>query len=64
MIIVTRLRGGSFAINSDQIEIIDQTPDTVVTLLNGHKYVIKETISEVISLIESFRGRCQRPEVL
>lgn len=64
MITLTRIRGESFALNSDQIEIIDQTPDTVITLLNGHKYIVKEKITEVISLIESFKRNCQRTVVL
>lgn len=64
MITLTRIRGGSFALNSDQIETVEQTPDTVVTLLNGHKYVVKESVAEVISMIESFRRNCQRPTVL
>ncbi len=64
MITLTRIRGGSFALNSDQIETVEQTPDTVITLLNGHKYVVKESVAEVISMIESFRRNCQRPTVL
>jgi flagellar protein FlbD len=55
MVELTRLRGEKFALNPDQIETIEETPDTVITLLNGHKYVVRETTKEVISLIESFR---------
>lgn len=64
MITLTRIRGGSFALNSDQIETVEQTPDTVVTLLNGHKYVVKESVAEVIAMVEAFRRNCQRPTVL
>jgi len=59
MITLNRIRGGSFALNSDQIETVEQTPDTVIAMLNGHKYVVKESVAEVISLIESFRRNCQ-----
>jgi flagellar protein FlbD len=55
MIELTRLKGTKFALNSDHIETAEETPDTVVTLLNGHKYVVRESIGEIISRIESFR---------
>ena len=36
--------GSAFVLNSDLIERIDSTPDTVVTLVDGKKYVVAETI--------------------
>jgi flagellar protein FlbD len=60
MIELTRLKGAKFALNSEQIETIEETPDTVITLLNGHKYVVRERTREVISLIEAF-GRNSSP---
>ena len=55
MIELTKLKGVKFALNSEQIETIEETPDTVITLLNGHKYVVRERTREIISLIEAFR---------
>ena len=43
MITLTRLSGTVFALNSDLIERIDATPDTVITLVDGKKYVVTET---------------------
>lgn len=63
MIELTRLNGVRFAINSDHIEIIEETPDTVITLTNGHKYIVKESVREIISSIRSFRSSCSLPEV-
>jgi flagellar protein FlbD len=63
MIELTRIRGEKFAVNSDQIEIIEETPDTVVTMLNGHKYLVKEPVQEIIARIESFRRNSSRPAV-
>jgi flagellar protein FlbD len=61
---LTKLKGERFALNSDQIETMEATPDTVITLLNGHKYVVRERVTEIISLIESFRKRVSAPPSL
>ena len=42
MIMLTRLSGSAFVLNSDLIERLDSTPDTVVTLVDGKKYVVAE----------------------
>ena len=63
MIELTRLNDVKFAVNSDHIEIIEETPDTVVTLMNGHKYVVKERVKEIISQIQAFRRSYSLPEV-
>jgi flagellar protein FlbD len=34
-------------LNPDLIEVVEETPDTVVTLTNGHRYVVKETAQEL-----------------
>ncbi len=58
MIFVTRLNNKEFALNPDLIETLEATPDTVVTLTNNNKYVVKESIEEIISRIAAFRRRC------
>jgi flagellar protein FlbD len=63
MIELTRLNGVKFAVNSDHIEIIEETPDTVITLMNGHKYVVKERVREIISQVQAFRRSYSLPEV-
>jgi flagellar protein FlbD len=55
MIEVHRLNGELFLLNSDMIETIDVTPDTVVRLMNGHRYIIKEKIDDVRRAIVDFR---------
>jgi len=52
-----RLNGTVFYLNPEHIELIEETPNTVVTLTNGHKYVVKESIDEIIELIVEFKGR-------
>jgi flagellar protein FlbD len=53
---LTRLGGPVFALNQDLIERADCTPDTVVTLVDGTKYVITESLPELVELIREFRA--------
>lgn len=56
MITLTRLSGTVFMLNPDLIERVDSTPDTVITLVDGKKYVVAESMREVLSSIVSYRG--------
>jgi flagellar protein FlbD len=55
MIEVHRLNGELFLLNSDMIETVEVTPDTVVRLVNGHRYVIKESLRDIENGIVKFR---------
>ena len=55
MIEVHRLNGELFVLNSDMIETIDVTPDTVVRLVNGHRYIIKENFDDIKKAVVAFR---------
>ena len=56
MITLTRLSGTKFALNCDLIERVDATPDTVVTLVDGKKYVVVESLEEVLASVRRHRG--------
>jgi flagellar protein FlbD len=56
MIVVTRLGGPTFAVNPDLIERAEASPDTVVTLVDGTKYVISESLEELIERIRAYRA--------
>jgi len=56
MVILTRLNNSEFALNPDLIELIESTPDTILTLVDGTKYVVVESLSEVIAKIRWFRA--------
>lgn len=58
MIKVTRLNGTQLVINADLIETIEERPDTIVTLTNEHRFVVKESIDELVERIEAYRQRC------
>jgi len=57
MIELTRLNKKSIVVNSDLIEFIENTPDTVITLVTGEKVVVTETVEEIIDRIVVFRRR-------
>ncbi len=52
---VTRIKGGAFFINEDHIETMESNPDTVITLVNGHRYVVAESTEEILARIQLFR---------
>jgi flagellar protein FlbD len=58
MIKVTRLNGKQFVLNSELIETLESTPDTVITLTGGNKYIVSETTEELISRITEYRRHC------
>jgi flagellar protein FlbD len=53
---VTRLNGERFALNPDLIERVEAHPDTVAFLVDGTKYVVKETVDEVLLEIREYRA--------
>lgn len=56
MITLTRLTGAVFALNPDLVERVDQTPDTVITLVDGTKYLVRETIADVVTAVRDYRA--------
>jgi flagellar protein FlbD len=56
MILVTRLNGLPFAVNPDLLERVEATPDTVLTLIDGTKYIVTESVGEVVDLVREYRA--------
>ena len=63
MITVTRLSNISIVVNPDLIAFIEETPDTMITLSNGEKLIVKETVSEVIRRILNYRRSIFNPSI-
>ena len=57
MIQLTRLNNQPLIVNSDLIKLVENTPDTVLTLVNGEKIVVLESSKQVVDKIVEFR-RC------
>lgn len=55
MIELTKLNNKKFVINSDLIETIEAMPDTTISLTTGNKFVVRESIPEIIHRIIAFR---------
>lgn len=55
MIQLTRLNGNPIALNSDLIKFVENAPDTVITLINGEKVIVRENSEDVIHRIVDFR---------
>ncbi|MCL1852459.1 MAG: flagellar FlbD family protein [Peptococcaceae bacterium] len=58
MINVTRLNGKEFVVNTDLIKTIEATPDTVIRLVSEDKYVVRESVDDIISRVISYRRAC------
>lgn len=55
MIHLTRINHVPLVVNSDLIEHIETTPDTIISLTNGQKLVVLEPVDEVINRVVAFR---------
>ena len=55
MIQLTRLNNHPLTVNSDLIKFVEQSPDTVITLVTGEKIIVLENVQEVLERVIQFR---------
>ena len=55
MIDVTKMNGLEFTINADLIEVIEEVPDTVITLTTGKKIMVKESRLQIKNLVKNYK---------
>jgi flagellar protein FlbD len=62
MIKLSKLKGNDneFVLNSDLIETIEETPDTVITLTNGKKILVEESMDEIVRKVMDYRRAIAR----
>lgn len=60
MILVTRLDRQTMFLNPDHIVSIEETPDTVITLFNGHHFLVREHCQVILNRIIAFRTKILR----
>jgi flagellar protein FlbD len=60
---LTRLNGVDFVLNADLIEMLEATPETIVTLTSGRKHTVKEAPGEIVRRVVEYRRETLRPVV-
>jgi len=53
----TRLNKTEIVLNADLIEVIEATPDTVITLIDGTRFVVREAPDELVYRIQQYRAQ-------
>jgi flagellar protein FlbD len=56
MIELTRLNGSPIVLNSDLIKTAEASPDTMLTLINGEKLIVRETCEEITQKVLAYRA--------
>lgn len=49
MVKLTRLNGEEFVVNAELIRYVERRPDTYVTLTTDDRFIVKESLEEVVS---------------
>jgi flagellar protein FlbD len=62
MISLTRLNGTKYYLNADIIMSVEGTPDTVITLTNGAKFIVKDHPEDVIAMIVEYQRMVHNPD--
>lgn len=57
MIELTKLNDIKFSVNPELIEIVETTPDTVITLTTGRKLIVKESRQDIKNLVLSYKRK-------
>jgi flagellar protein FlbD len=63
MISLTRLNGTKYYLNADLIVTVEGTPDTVISLTNGAKFVVRDHPEDVIQMIVEYQRLVHIPEI-
>lgn len=55
MITLTKLNDTQFVLNAELIKTVEETPDTVITITTGNKYIVKEKSAEVVDKVVQYK---------
>jgi flagellar protein FlbD len=61
LIFVTRFDGKKIVVNGELIEMIENTPDTIITMTTGKKLTVKEKTEEVVAAVKSYKKEINLP---
>jgi flagellar protein FlbD len=59
---LTRPDGSSFLVNPDRIEMVEETPDCIITMADGKKLLVRESASEVASRFRTYQKAIRSAE--
>ncbi|MCR1950175.1 MULTISPECIES: flagellar FlbD family protein [Clostridium] len=57
MINVTAMNNKDFILNADHIEKIEEVPETLITLTNGKKYIVLESVEEIVEKVIRYKNK-------
>jgi len=63
MVRLTRLNSTELVVNADLIEMLESSPDTIVTLTTGQKLIVKESVDEVMEKVKEYKRSILTPLV-
>jgi flagellar protein FlbD len=58
MIILTKIDGTKITINADEIEFVETSHDSTVTLKSGKRFIVKENAEEITNLVIDYKQKC------
>ena len=64
MIFLTRLNSQSVVLNAEMIKLVEATPDTLITLLNGDHLMVRESVEEVVDRSVDYARRIRSFQVV
>ena len=57
MISLRNLSGKTFVLNAELIQSVEASPDTVITLTNGNRFVVKDSVEEVLGKVVEYKRK-------
>ena len=63
MICLTRFNGSRFVLNCELIKFIEETPDTIITLRDGEKVIVKEKADTIVSSVVDYVRSTRFPPI-
>jgi flagellar protein FlbD len=63
MVHLTRINHKPLVVNADLIEHVEATPDTVITMTTGQKFVVLESAAEIVERVVRYRRAISSPAI-
>lgn len=61
LIFVQRFDGKKIVLNGELIEMIETTPDTIITMTTGKKITVKDTVNEIVAMVKDYKKEINLP---